>query len=138
MPAFLTQAAAFTTGGKRLRAAFCAAGYSSVARTSDPSEAIVLAAASIELFHAAALVHDDIIDRSDTRRGAPSTHRAFAKHHRASAWAGDEEHFGLSAAILLGDLLLVWSDQLFVEACALVSPRTQSVRERSSARCAVR
>lgn len=77
MPAFLTQAAAFTTGGKRLRAAFCAAGYSSVARTSDPSEAIVLAAASIELFHAAALVHDDIIDRSDTRRGAlPHTARS--------------------------------------------------------------
>ncbi len=130
VPAFLTQAAAFTTGGKRLRAAFCAAGYSSVARTSDPSEAIVLAAASIELFHAAALVHDDIIDRSDTRRGAPSTHRAFAKHHRASAWAGDEEHFGLSAAILLGDLLLVWSDQLFVEACALVSPEN-AVRARA-------
>lgn len=130
VPAFLTQAAAFTTGGKRLRAAFCAAGYSSVARTSDPSEAIVLAAASIELFHAAALVHDDIIDRSDTRRGAPSTHRAFAKHHRASAWAGDGEHFGLSAAILLGDLLLVWSDQLFVEACALVSPEN-AVRARA-------
>ncbi len=130
VPAFLEQAGAFTTGGKRLRASFCAAGYSSAAGTPEQSEAVILAAASIELFHAAALVHDDIIDRSDTRRGAPSTHRAFSKHHRAAGWAGDEEHFGLSAAILLGDLLLVWSDQLFVEACALVPP-ADAVRARA-------
>jgi geranylgeranyl diphosphate synthase, type I len=130
VPAFLEQAASFTTGGKRLRASFCAAGFGSATGTSEHTEAVVRAAASIEFFHAAALVHDDIIDRSDTRRGAPSTHRAFARHHRASAWAGDETHFGLSAAILLGDLLLVWSDQLFVEACSLVSPEN-AVRARA-------
>ncbi|WP_424465630.1 polyprenyl synthetase family protein [Pseudoclavibacter helvolus] len=130
VPAFLEQAAAFTTGGKRLRAAFCSAGFSSAEGTAEPSDVVVLAAASIELFHAAALVHDDIIDRSDTRRGAPSTHRAFASHHRDSGWAGDDAHFGLSAAILLGDLLLVWSDQLFVEACALVAPEN-AVRARA-------
>ncbi|GGA55729.1 geranylgeranyl pyrophosphate synthase [Pseudoclavibacter endophyticus] len=80
------------------------------------------AAAALELFHAAALAHDDVIDRSDTRRGAPSTHRAFEAHHGASGWAGDGARFGEAAAILVGDLLLTWSDDLFVAACAAVDP----------------
>lgn len=116
------QLRAFTAGGKRLRAEFCAAGFRSARPGADASAepALVSAAACLELFHAAALIHDDIIDRSDTRRGAPATHRALAALHERSGWAGDAGRFGESAAILLGDLLLVWSDDLFVEACGLV------------------
>ncbi|WP_312856384.1 polyprenyl synthetase family protein [Nocardioides pelophilus] len=70
------------------------------------------AAASLELLHASALVHDDLMDASDTRRGRPATHRGFAALHREQAWPGDPDQYGAAAAILLGDLLLSWSDEL--------------------------
>ena len=70
------------------------------------------ACASLELLHASALVHDDYMDASDTRRGRPATHRGFAAEHRRDEWRGDPEQYGASAAILLGDLLLSWSDEL--------------------------
>ncbi|GAA4173425.1 polyprenyl synthetase family protein [Gryllotalpicola koreensis] len=79
-------------------------------------DAVIGAASSLELFHAAALVHDDVIDNSDTRRGEPSAHRRFAERHEARRWAGDAAGFGTSAAILLGDLLLGWSDELLDDA----------------------
>lgn len=125
LDAVFDHATQFTSGGKRLRAAFCAAGFRS-AGGDEASPAIESAAAALELFHAAALAHDDVIDRSDTRRGAPSTHRAFESRHRASGWAGDASHFGEGAAILFGDLLLTWSDDLFVEACAAVDASAAS------------
>ena len=114
----------FLSGGKRFRALFCYWGWQGVrAYAFDPFEPdgaddrlpVVSAAAALELFHAAALVHDDIIDRSDTRRGAPSAHRLFEGLHAESGWAGDSAEFGTDAAILLGDLLLGWSDELLDE-----------------------
>lgn len=107
-------------GGKRLRGRFCIAGWRAVAEASgpvgDPPAAVVAAAAALEVFHAAALVHDDIIDNSDTRRGRPAAHRALEATHRDAGWVGDSEAFGRSSAILLGDLLVAWSDDLFEEA----------------------
>lgn len=121
---------AFTATGKRLRASFLAAG----ALDGDaPTVSLVSLGAAVELFHAAALVHDDLIDRSDTRRGAPSTHRAFENRHAGSGWAGDGAHFGVSSALLAGDLLLMWSDDLLAEAIAPVdSGRARSVRDEFS------
>ena len=64
-------------------------------RRADATVAVVVGvAAALEIFHAAALVHDDIIDNSDTRRGAPSAHRRFERLHRESGWAGDAADFG--------------------------------------------
>jgi geranylgeranyl diphosphate synthase, type I len=74
--------------------------------------ALLRAAASLELLHASALVHDDVMDASDTRRGRPATHKAFEAYHREHGWSGDPEQYGVAAAILLGDLLLCWSDEL--------------------------
>ena len=97
-------------GGKRLRPAFCYWGHR--AAGGPDSESIVKASASLELLQACALMHDDVIDRSDTRRGAPSVHRRFAALHRAAEWRGDPEGFGQAAAILLGDLALIWADTM--------------------------
>jgi geranylgeranyl diphosphate synthase type I len=64
------------------------------------------------VLHASALVHDDYMDASDTRRGRPATHRAFEAEHRAAGWRGDPEQYGAAAAILLGDLLLGWAEDM--------------------------
>jgi geranylgeranyl diphosphate synthase type I len=67
---------------------------------------------ALELLHACALVHDDVIDDSATRRGRPTTHVRFAALHRDRRWRGSPERFGASAAILLGDLALAWADDI--------------------------
>jgi geranylgeranyl diphosphate synthase, type I len=97
-------------GGKRLRPAFCYWGARAVG-VADGDE-IVRAAASLELLQACALVHDDVIDRSATRRGQPAVHERFALLHNENGWTGDAAGFGAAAAILLGDLYLVWSDAM--------------------------
>ena len=102
----------FVNGGKRLRPQFCYAGWLVAGgRTDDPG--IVTAAAALEWLQASALVHDDLMDGSDTRRGRPSIHRAFEARHREESRHGDAVGFGTSAAVLLGDLLLSWTDELF-------------------------
>ncbi len=101
---------ALVSGGKRLRPAFCFWGH--LAAGGTDSDALVDAATSLELFQACALIHDDVMDGSDTRRGQPAVHRRFAALHRSEGWHGDPEGFGAGAAILLGDLCLSWSDQM--------------------------
>jgi geranylgeranyl diphosphate synthase type I len=108
----LAEARASVSGGKRFRAAFCYWGFHAVAGVAGDEDALMRACAALELLHASALVHDDYMDASDTRRGRPATHRGFADEHRADRWRGDPERYGASAAILLGDLLLSWSDEL--------------------------
>ncbi|MCT9819892.1 polyprenyl synthetase family protein [Microbacterium sp. W1N] len=116
---FARSAADALVGGKRLRARFCLTGWRAVAERRGPLGAlpddVLSAAAALEVFHAAALVHDDIVDNSDTRRGRPAAHRALEAHHRAQGWSGAAEPFGRAAAVLLGDLLVAWSDDLLEE-----------------------
>jgi geranylgeranyl diphosphate synthase type I len=97
-------------GGKRLRPAFCYWGFRGAG--GQDGDEVVHAAAALELFQACAIVHDDVMDGSDTRRGKPAVHRRFAALHRTEGWLGDPETFGTGAAILLGDLCLSWSDQM--------------------------
>ncbi|WP_432829473.1 polyprenyl synthetase family protein [Dactylosporangium sp. CA-092794] len=97
-------------GGKRLRPAFAYWGYRGAGGAD--ADAVVAAVAALELVQASALIHDDVMDASDTRRGEPAVHRRFAGLHAASGWRGGADGFGTSAAILLGDLCLVWSDEL--------------------------
>ena len=105
-------------GGKRLRPLFAYWGWRAVAdHAGDPLDADTLRLFSaLELLHACALVHDDVIDASATRRGLPTVHRLFADRHRSHNWHGSAEQFGLSAAILLGDLALVWADDIVASA----------------------
>ncbi|RXZ68384.1 polyprenyl synthetase family protein [Agromyces albus] len=125
----------FLSGGKRFRALFCYWGWEAVrargfdAYASDGESdrfPVVSAASALELFHAAALVHDDIIDSSDTRRGAPSAHRLFEQLHDDSGWAGSAPGFGRASAILLGDLLLGWSDELLDEGLSALPDRASA------------
>lgn len=111
---------AFLAGGKRIRPIFCWWGWRAGGGRNAVVDCgpVVQVAASLELLQACALMHDDLIDRSETRRGRPSVHRAEAQHHTTAGWSGDADHFGVSAALLLGDLALVWADDLFVTAAA--------------------
>jgi geranylgeranyl diphosphate synthase, type I len=97
-------------GGKRLRPAFAYWGYRGAGGADTDS--VVAAVSALELVQASALIHDDLIDRSDTRRGEPSVHRRFEARHTAARWRGGSAGFGDSAAVLLGDLAMVWSDEL--------------------------
>ncbi|NLA65416.1 MAG: polyprenyl synthetase family protein, partial [Leucobacter sp.] len=89
------------------------------------------AACALELFHAAALIHDDVIDRSDTRRGRPAAHRLFQAMHTEAGWRGDSAHFGLATAVLLGDLLQSWADELFQRACDATEDRAAALAARA-------
>lgn len=106
-------AAELLAGGKRLRPGFCYWSWRAIPDRDGDESAVLTAASALELFQAAALVHDDLIDASDTRRGNPAVHRRFEQLHREAGWAGSASGFGMATAILLGDLLLGWSDELF-------------------------
>ncbi|WP_327358063.1 polyprenyl synthetase family protein [Streptomyces sp. NBC_01304] len=91
-------------GGKRLRPLLCVLGWHAAGGQGDDT-AVVQTAAALEMFHAFCLIHDDIMDNSDTRRGRPTVHRQVALRH-------GHDHLGTSAAILIGDMALAWSDEL--------------------------
>ncbi|MEU7531226.1 polyprenyl synthetase family protein [Saccharothrix sp. NPDC042600] len=105
-------------GGKRLRPTFAWWGWRAGGGAPDgpAADTAVRAFVALELLQACALVHDDVMDRSATRRGRPATHRAFAAKHRRSCWAGDSAGYGDAAAILVGDLALAWADDALVTA----------------------
>jgi geranylgeranyl diphosphate synthase type I len=98
-------------GGKRLRPAFCFWGF--VGAGGDPTDELVIdAGAALELLHAFALFHDDVMDGSLTRRGEPTTNAKFEVRHGVEKLAGESRRFGDGVAILVGDLAYVYSDQL--------------------------
>ena len=109
----------YVSGGKRMRPAFCFWGH--LGAGGSDSDELVVAAAALELFQACAIVHDDVMDGSNTRRGKPALHRAFASHHTTEGWYGDADAFGAGAAILIGDLALSWADEMLVSS-GLASP----------------
>ncbi len=129
-------------GGKRFRALFCYWGWRAVTATPDTFDplpdddadddlpAIARVSAALEIFHAAALVHDDIMDNSDTRRGRPSAHRRFERLHSEQGFTGNALGWGQSAALLLGDLLLGWSDELLDSGLRLLGNAKASVAVR--------
>ena len=107
----------FLDGGKRMRPAFCYWGWRAAGGGIGASEALddaaFTASASLELLQASALIHDDYMDGSDTRRGKPAVHKRFEALHEADGWEGPAARFGAAAAILLGDITLTWCDEMF-------------------------
>ncbi len=98
-------------GGKRLRPAFCQWGFVGAGGAIDDPR-IVDAGAALELLHAFALFHDDVMDGASTRRGEPVTHEVFAERHREHGGSGESRRYGDGMAILVGDLTFVFSDRL--------------------------
>lgn len=111
-------------GGKRVRPTFAWAGIragtdaaESVSEDLD-ADKLLSAISAFEFIQACALIHDDIVDQSETRRGHPTAHRRFEAIHRDSNWHGDSHHYGISQAILCGDLAFAWADDMFTS-CGL-------------------
>jgi geranylgeranyl diphosphate synthase type I len=109
-PAATSLTAFVINGGKRFRPLFAAVG--AMGAGSQLSAAEIRAFASLELLQACALVHDDLMDDSDTRRGEPAIHKLFESMHESEKYQGKASQFGLSASVLIGDLALIWSDQM--------------------------
>lgn len=113
-------------GGKRLRPAFCHWGF--VAAGGDPDDdRTVEAGAAFELLQAFALIHDDIMDDSATRRGQPATHLRFVADHDDRQLRGEARRFGEGVAILVGDLAHAYADRAARLATAPLSPGDASV-----------
>ena len=98
-------------GGKRLRPLLCYCGWAAAGGGTD-RVTVSRVAASLELFHAFTLIHDDIMDASDQRRGRPTVHRAMTTLRESERGHADARTFGTNGGILVGDLALVWSDDL--------------------------
>ncbi|MCX6510156.1 MAG: polyprenyl synthetase family protein [Actinobacteria bacterium] len=102
-------------GGKRLRPAFCH--WAFVGAGGAPGDSGVIdAGAAFEMLHAFALIHDDVMDGSSTRRGESTVHVTFDADHQESAWSGEARRFGEGIAILVGDLAEVYADRLMSNA----------------------
>lgn len=99
----------FVAGGKCLRSTYMYLGWLSGSTDSDEA---LFASAGLELLHAFALLQDDVMDAASSRRGRPSAHVQFSQWHRTRKLSGPAERFGESAAILLGDLCLIWAEQM--------------------------
>jgi geranylgeranyl diphosphate synthase type I len=119
----------FVAGGKCLRSTFMYLGWLAGAQDSDEA---LFASAGLELLHAFALLQDDVMDAALSRRGRPAAHIQFSQWHRNRQLSGPAGRFGESAAILLGDLCLIWAEQMLRE-CGIDHRRLQQAWPRYDA-----
>ena len=113
---------ASVSGGKRFRALMAHVGYALSSGTPLEEVSLPHLSAALELYQASALVHDDIIDKADERRGMPTPHRTLADHHAGQSWIGSSTDFGRHSAILVGDFL-------FSAATAAANEQALTLRE---------
>ncbi|NYH44343.1 geranylgeranyl diphosphate synthase type I [Micromonospora jinlongensis] len=118
---------AVLVGGKRIRSTFAYWGWRGAVGGTEALPPVLPALAALELLHTFALVHDDVMDASTTRRGRPTAHVALAEQHIAAGHRGDPGRFGEAVAVLIGDLCMVWADRLLAQA-TVPSARLLEVR----------
>ncbi|RFD24840.1 geranylgeranyl pyrophosphate synthase [Mycobacterium uberis] len=119
-------------GDKQLRPTFAYWGWQAAAtRSPNNTVLLMLLFSELELLHAFALLHDDVIDKSLTRHGRPTTHVRFAALHCDQNWQGSPDQFGKSAAILIGDVAQIGADDIISHVCrANLPPDAQSPVQR--------
>ncbi|GLW09392.1 geranylgeranyl pyrophosphate synthase [Microtetraspora sp. NBRC 13810] len=115
-------AALVRAGGKRLRPAFCVSGFLAAGGRLDDTT-IVDVASGLELVHVGALIHDDVLDAADSRRGAPAVHVRHTAEHQVRGWRGEARRFGEGVAILSGDLANIYAGRL----AGTLSPQAREV-----------
>lgn len=109
-------------GGKRIRPAYCHWGW--VLASGDTSgEGANDVGCALELLHAFALIHDDVMDGSPRRRGSATVWRRFIDRHGERGWRGEGRRFGEAAAVLVGDMAMVLADR----AMPTVNPEARQV-----------
>lgn len=114
-------------GGKRVRPSFVALGWA--AAGGDPrSDRPVVLGAAVELLHVSALLHDDVVDASTSRRGAPTAHVAGADRHRRESMVGDPDTYGRGLAVLAGDLAMAIADAMVADAAPTTRGQWQSMK----------
>jgi geranylgeranyl diphosphate synthase type I len=116
-------------GGKRIRPTFAYWGWRGLVGAREAVGPVLPALGALELMHTFALIHDDVMDESATRRGRPTAQRLFAAQHDSARRLGDPDRFGSTSAILVGDLCLIWADQLLAQT-ALTTTTLFAVRAR--------
>jgi geranylgeranyl diphosphate synthase type I len=101
-------------GGKRIRPSMCLWGWVAAGgrRRETGFEDVLQVATALELLHIFALIHDDVMDESASRRGQPSVHTLAAQLHLHSGARGSAGRFGDSIAVLVGDLAHAEADHL--------------------------
>lgn len=119
---FVDAAIAATRSGKRFRGLLAHLGAALASGAPLGDSPLLPLSAALELYQASALVHDDLIDHADTRRGAPTPHIRLARLHRDSGWTGSARAFGEGAAILVGDLLFSAAEHAIGEQIAALAP----------------
>lgn len=107
-------------GGKRMRPLLLFASHAAHGNTQPRAAAHV--AAALELFQTAALIHDDVLDDSDTRRGLPALHRRVERTHTEHQWESSSQDFGEAGAVLAGDLALMASQRALNEGLLELAP----------------
>ncbi|GAU69126.1 putative polyprenyl diphosphate synthase [Streptomyces sp. NBRC 110611] len=112
-------------GGKRIRPQLCVLGWHAGGGHGHP-DTVIRVAASLEIFHAFALIRDDVMDNSDTRGGQPTVHRALAAGHAMWRTPRAARRLGEAGAILVGDFALAWAAEL-LHSAGLSSARLQKV-----------
>jgi geranylgeranyl diphosphate synthase type I len=102
------------TGGKRIRPSMCLWGWVAAGgeREDRGAAEVLQVATALELLHIFALIHDDVMDESASRRGQPSVHTLAAQLHLHSGSRGSAARFGDSIAVLVGDLAHAEADHL--------------------------
>jgi geranylgeranyl diphosphate synthase type I len=117
------------SGGKRLRPTFAWWGWRGAGGHPEAVEApaMVRAISALELIQACALIHDDLMDDSATRRGRPTVHVEFARRHTEAGWRGAPGRFGAAVSILLGDLALAWADDMLRAAGLPAEPMARAM-----------
>jgi len=125
-----------TSGGKRLRPALVWFTWRACGGGAATQEAVRSLGLAGELLHTYLLIHDDIMDHADTRRGLPTAHAELARRHRQRDWRGDADDFGRTGAILAGDLAHAWAHELVADAARrLPGERGEAVSRAFAATC---